>query len=147
MKLPASYDKNRYERRSSDTEPTEANMVRLLDEWSLKWKHKGRTRAVGLGAYEKYCTLGLYAHGGISGIISRASNDENACRAINHFLRARFPGKTWTYAVTLGSFTGGRIWVENENGDAPEEVNMKTKVRSLIGSWHDMTSRSLSHTT
>ena len=34
------------------TEPTEANMVRLLDEWSLKWNHKGRTRAVGLGAYE-----------------------------------------------------------------------------------------------
>ena len=36
------------------TEPTEANMVRLLDEWSLKWKQKGRIRAVGLGAYEKY---------------------------------------------------------------------------------------------
>ena len=54
------------------TEPTEANMVRLLDEWSLKWKHKGRTRAVGLGAYEKYCTPCLYAHGGTSGI-SRAS--------------------------------------------------------------------------
>ena len=60
------------------TEPTEANMVRLLDEWSLKWKQKGRARAVGLGAYEKYCTPGLYAHGGTSGI-SRASNDENAC--------------------------------------------------------------------
>ena len=136
-------------------------MVRLLDEWSLKWKHKGRTRAVGPGAYEKYCALGLYAHGGISGI-SRASNDENACRAINHFLRARFPGKTWTsiailcnpkmglhrdllnlkghpnHAVTLGAFTGGRVWVEDENGDAAEEVNMKTKVRSLIGSWHDI---------
>ena len=136
-------------------------MVRLLDEWSLKWKHKGRTRAVGLGAYEKYCTPGLYAHGGTSGI-SRASNDENACRAINHFLRARFPGKTWTsiailcnpkmglhrdllnlrghpnHAVALGSFTGGRVWVEDENGDAAEEVNMKTKVRSLIGSWHDI---------
>ena len=82
------------------TEPTEANMVRLLDEWSLKWKHKGRTRAVGLGAYENYCTLGLYAHGGISGI-SRASNDENACRTINHFLRARFPGKTWTSIAIL----------------------------------------------
>ena len=68
-------------------------MVRLLDEWSLKWKQKGRIRAVGLGTYEKYCTPGLYAHGGTSGI-SRASNDENACRAINHFLRARFPGKT-----------------------------------------------------
>ena len=127
-------------------------MVRLLDEWSLKWKHKGRTRAVGPGAYEKYCTLGLYAHGGISGI-SRASNDENACRAINHFLRARFPGKTWTsiailcnpkmglhrdllnlkghpnHAVTLGAFTGGRVWVEDENGDAAEEVRMTARGR------------------
>ena len=59
------------------SEPTEANLVHLLDEWPTKWKHKGRTRAVGPGAYEKYCTLGLYAHGGISGI-SRASNDESA---------------------------------------------------------------------
>ena len=79
----------------------------------------------------------------------------------NHFLRARFPGKTWTsiailcnpkmglhrdllnlrghpnHAVVLGSFTN-RVWVEDENGDAAEEVNMKTKVRSLIGSWHDI---------
>ena len=128
---------------------------------------KGANRAVGLGAYEKYCIPGLYAHGGTSGI-SRASNDENACRAINHFLRARFPGKTWTsiailcnpkmglhrdllnlrghsnHAVALGSFTGGRVWVEDENGDAAEEVNMKTKVRSSDPGTTYMTSRLLS---
>ena len=47
------------------SEPTEANLVHLLDEWSRKWKHKRRTSAVGPGAYEKYCALGLYARGGI----------------------------------------------------------------------------------
>ena len=166
MKPPASHNKQ-FEMSAEllaaavHLEPTEANLVLLLDEWSTKWKHKGRTRAVGPGAYEKYCTLGLYAHGGISGI-SRASNDESACRAVNHFLRSRFPGKTWTsiailcnpkmglhrdllnlrghsnYAITLGSFTGGRVWIEDENGDAPAEVQMKSKIRALIGSWHDI---------
>ena len=38
---------------------------------------------------------------------------------------------------SLSAFTGGRAWVEDENGDAAE-VNMKTKVRSLIGFWHDV---------
>ena len=142
-------------------EPTEASLVRLLDEWSSKWKHKGRTRAVGPGAYQKYCTLGLYAHGPISGI-SRASNDEDDCRAVNHFLRSRFPGKTWTsiailcnpkmglhrdlmnleghlnHALTLGSFSGGRVWVENENGNASEQVQVRTKVRTITGAWHDI---------
>ena len=65
-------------------EPTEANLVHLLDNWSAGWKHKGRTRAIGPGADEKYCTLGLYAHGGIAGI-SKASDDEEACSAVNHF--------------------------------------------------------------
>ena len=143
------------------SDPSEANLVHLLDEWSSIWKRKGRTRAVGPGACEKYCTLGLYAHGGVSGI-SRASDHEDACKAVNHFLRNRFPGKTWTsiailcnpkmglhrdllnlkghpnHAITLGSFTGGRVWVENENGDAPAEVQLRTKTRALIGSWHDI---------
>ena len=104
MKLSASHNKQ-FEMSAElaaavHSEPTEANLVLLLDEWSTKWKHKGRTRAVGPGAYEKYCTLGLYAHGGISGI-SRASNDESACRAVNHFFRSRFPGKTWTSIAIL----------------------------------------------
>ena len=116
---------------------------------------------MGPGAYKKYCTLGLYAHGGVSGI-TRASSDENACRAVNHFLLSRFPGKIWTsiailcnpkmglhrdlmnlkghmnHAVTLGSFSGERVWVEDENGDAPEKVEIKTKTRALLGTWHDI---------
>ena len=42
------------------------------------------------------------------------------------------------HAVTLGSFSGGCVWVEDENGDAPEKVQMKTKTRALIGTWHDI---------
>ena len=30
------------------------------------------------------------------------------------------------------------MWVEDENGDAPAKVQMKTKTRALIGSWHDV---------
>ena len=163
LNLPASNVKTMIERQVTAVcqDPSEANLVQLLDAWSLEWKHKGRVRAVGPGAFEKYCTLGLYAHGGISGI-SRASNAEDACPTVNHFLKSRFPGKTWTsiailcnpkmglhrdltnlkghmnHAITLGSFSGGRVWVEDENGDAPEKVEMKTRTRALIGTWHDI---------
>ena len=53
-------------------EPSEANLVRLLDLWSGEWKHLGRTRAVGPGAYEKYCTLGFFGHGGCAASPQRA---------------------------------------------------------------------------
>ena len=46
-------------------EPSEANLVRLLDLWSMGWKHQVRTRVVGSGAFEKYCTLGFFGHGGV----------------------------------------------------------------------------------
>ena len=81
-------------------EPTEAHLVHLLDEWSVGWKRKGRTRAIGSGAYEKYCTLGLYAHGGVAGI-SRASDEESMCLAVNHFLKNRFPDASWTSIAIL----------------------------------------------
>ena len=80
--------------------PSEANLVYLLDRWSCKWKHKGRTREIGPGAFEKYATLGLSAHGGIAGI-SRTSDDKEICVAVNPFLRNRFPGKTWTSIAIL----------------------------------------------
>ena len=166
LNLPASNGKTMIERQATSVcqDPSEASLAQLLDVWSLGWKHQGRVRAVGPGAYEKYCTLGLYAHGGISGI-TRAPNDEDACRTVNHFLKSRFPGKTWTsitilcnlkmglhrdlmnlkghmnHAITLGSFSGRRVWVEDENGDASEKVEMKTKTRALIGTWHDIHDR------
>ena len=39
--------------RNATEEPSEANLVKLLDLWSADWKHRGRTRAVGPGAYER----------------------------------------------------------------------------------------------
>ena len=42
------------------------------------------------------------------------------------------------HAITLGSFSGGRVWVEDENGSCPAEVKLRTKTRSLMGTWHDI---------
>ena len=42
------------------------------------------------------------------------------------------------HAITLGSFSGGRVWVEDENGSFPAEVKLRTKTRSLMGTWHDI---------
>ena len=147
--------------------PSEQNLVKLLDAWSRGWKHKGRVRAVGPGAYEKYCTLGLYGHGGIVGI-SRMSDDEAICKAVNVFLHDRFPGGSWTsiailcnpkmglhrdirnmigrpnHAITLGNFTGGRVWVEDGAGESPAQVMIKDKPQRLRGTWHDIHDSGLS---
>ena len=56
---------------------SEHNLVALLDKWSTCWKHRGRTRAIGPHAYEKYSTLGFFGHGGVFGI-SRASQMKQA---------------------------------------------------------------------
>ena len=62
---------------------SEHNLVVLLDKWSTCWKHRGRIRAIGPFAYEKYSTLGFYGHGGVFGI-SKASEMKQACLAVIH---------------------------------------------------------------
>ena len=118
--------------------PSEEHLVALLDQWSPQWKWRGRQRAIGAGAYERYCTLGLYAFGGNAPNVSKASSMKEACMAINHFMRHRFPNGTWTsiavllnpriglhrdmqnmvgklnHAIALGSFSGGRVWIEDD---------------------------------
>ena len=54
--------------------PSEERLVALLDQWSLQWTWRGRQRAIGAGAYERYCTLGLYAFGGNAPNVSKASS-------------------------------------------------------------------------
>ena len=127
--------------RNATEEPTEANLVKLL-EWSAGWKHRGRTRAVGPGAYERYATLGLFGHGGVVGV-SNATGLREACIAVNRFLRTRFPDGTWSsiavlfnprmglhrdiqnmpghsnHALALGEYTGGRVWIEDDEGGLP----------------------------
>ena len=137
---------------------SEHNLVVLLDKWSARWKHRGRTRAIGPHAYEKYCTLGFHGHGGVFGI-SKASEMKRACMAVNHFLRERFPSKTWTsitvlynpsmplhrdilnmighanHAVALGNFLEGRVWIEDENGQATTVLETKNGQKLLRGTW------------
>ena len=84
--------------RNATEEPSEANLVRLLD--LADWKRRGRTRAVGPGAYERYATLGLFGHGGVVGV-SNATGLREACAAVNGFLRSRFPSGTWTSIAVL----------------------------------------------
>ena len=142
--------------------PSEDNVVRMLDLWSPEWKHRGRQRAIGSGSYEQYCTLGIFAFGGNEPSLSKASVNKEACIALNHFLRIRFSNATWTsiavvlnpriglhrdilnmigtpnHATALGCFTGGRIWVEDDEGTSPEVRVMKHKNHQLWGSWLDM---------
>ena len=135
---------------------SEHNLVALLDNWSTRWKHRGRTRAIGPHAYEKYSTLGFFGHGGVFGI-SRASEMKKKCIAVNHFLRERFPNQTWTsiavlynpsmplhrdilnmighanHAITLGNFMEGRVWIEDENGQATALLETKSGQKLLRG--------------
>ena len=72
--------------------PEEEHVVALLDLWSPQWTWRGRQRGIGSGAYERYCTLGLFAHGG---------NAPSVTIAVNRFLRDRFPNGTWTSIAVL----------------------------------------------
>ncbi|CAE7201940.1 unnamed protein product [Symbiodinium sp. CCMP2592] len=106
--------------RNATEEPTEANLVRLLDLWSADWKHRGRTRAVGPGAYERYATLGLFGHGGVVGA------------AVNGFLKSRFPWHLHRH------YAGGRVWIEDDEGDSTAWLADKKGGRELRGRWLDM---------
>ena len=95
----------------------------------------------GPGAYDRYATPGLFGHGGVVGV-SNATRLREACNAVNGFLRGRFPNGTWTsitvlfnphmglhrdiqnmprhsnHALALGDYTGGRVWIEDDDGDS-----------------------------
>ena len=142
-------------------EPSEANLVRLLDLWSMEWKHQVRTRVVGPGAFEKYCTLGFFGHGGVCGV-SNATGKREGCTAVNHFLKSRFRNGTWTsiavlfnprmglhrdiqnmaghlnHALALGNYAGGRVWIEDDEGDSAAWLPTKKGERELRGRWLDM---------
>ncbi|OLQ01644.1 hypothetical protein AK812_SmicGene15600 [Symbiodinium microadriaticum] len=147
--------------------PSEERLVALLDQWSLQWTWRGRQRAIGAGAYERYCTLGLYAFGGNAPNVSKASSMKEACIAVNRFMRHRFPHGTWTsiavllnpriglhrdmqnmvgklnHAITLGTFNGGRVWIEDNEGTSIETTTKNGKVRELKGTWIDIHGRVL----
>ena len=114
--------------RDATEKPSEANLVRLLDLWSAGWKHRGRTRAVGPGAYERYATLGLFGHGGVVGVW----NATGLHRDIQNM-----PGHS-NHALALGDYTGGRVWIEDDGGDSTAWLADKKGGRELRGRWLDM---------
>ena len=109
------------------------------------------------GADERYATLGLFGHGGVVGV-SNATGLREACAAVNSFLRSRFPSGSWTsiavlfnprmglhrdiqnmpghsnHALALGEYTGGRVWIEDDEGDSTAWLADKKGGRELRGS-------------
>ena len=81
---------------------------------------------------------------------------------MNRFLRTRFPDGTWTsiavlfnprmglrrdiqnmpghsnHALALGEYTGGRVWIEDDEGDSTARLEDKKGGRELRGRWLDM---------
>ena len=117
-------------------EPSEANLVQLLDLRSADWKHPGRTRAVGPRAWHATSTAPwLFGHGGLVGSpMPRACGQ--ACAAVNHFLKSRFPNGTWTsIAVLFNPRMGLHRDIQNmiDEGDATALV--AGKFASVILAW------------
>ena len=42
------------------------------------------------------------------------------------------------HAIALGSFSGGRVWIEDDEGTSMEKLSKNGKVRELKGSWVDI---------
>ena len=97
---------------------------------------------------EKYCTLGLFGHGGILGISKAFATHE----AVNHVLMNRFATalkiQTWTsrhiqnmlgllnHANAVGSFSGVLVWVEDEHGKS--KAQLRDGIREHNGTWVNM---------
>ena len=103
----------------------------------------------------------VFGHGGVVGV-SNATSLREACIAVNRFLRTRFPDGTWSsiavlfnprmglhrdiqnmpghsnHALALGKYTGGRVWIEDDEGDSPAWLEDKKGGRELRGRWLDM---------
>ena len=133
--------------RNATEEPSEANLVKLLDLWSTGWKHRGRTRAVGPGAYERYATLGLFRHGGVVGVSNATGRfPQGTWSSIAVLFNPRMglhrdiqnmPGHS-NHALALGDYTGGRVWIEDDEGDCTAWLADKKGGRELRGRWLDM---------
>ena len=142
------------------SKPNEANTVRLLDEWSSIWKREGRTRAVGSWSVRKVLKPWTMLMEALLTSREHLMLKMLAEQSINHFLRSRFPAKPglpsrffatqkWGFIETFfelerasksrihtGSFSEGRVWVENKNGNAPAQVQIKTSFESFGSCWH-----------
>ena len=89
---------------------SEHNLVVLLDKWSARWKHRGRTRA--WTSITVLYNPSMPLHRDILNMIGHA----------NH-------------AVALGNFLEGRVWIEDENGQATTVLETKNGQKLLRGTW------------
>ena len=95
-------------------------------------------------------TLGVYRHGGLVGVSGETWSRPCMTRYLNTFLRARcnaagYESPTWTslhitdlgagphkdtsnkpgtfnYAISVGDFANGELWIENPHGQVPAQV-------------------------
>ena len=87
---------------------------------------------------------------------------------VSRMFRERFPSQTWTsiavlynpsmplhrdilnmighanHAITLGNFMEGRVWIEDENGQATALLETKSGQKLLRGTWVDMHDKAVS---
>ena len=140
--------------RNATEEPSEANLVKLLDLWSAGWKRRGRTRAVGPGAYERYATLGLFRARGCGRRLERdgpvgslhrrepLSADPLPGRHLDVHRRAfqsphgsapRHPehARALESCAGSGEYTGGRVWIEDDEGGSTAWLEDKKGGREL----------------
>ena len=121
---------------------TEHNLVALLDKWSTCWST--------VAALEPSVRMLMKS--------LSASLDTAASLACLE----RLPNQTWTsiavlynpsmllhrdilnmighanHAITLGNFMEGRVWIEDENGQATALLETKSGQKLLRGTWVDM---------
>ena len=101
----------------------------------------------------KYDVYGQYTHGGMSGVTKRTESNKQFVRYINEFLTRRGArGPRSSFAITsgarlayhrdshnvgqnyvnLGDFSGGQVWVEEENGPDIRQVAPRKRVRGRL---------------
>ena len=115
----------------------------------------------GAGGLREIRNSGTIRARGVVGV-SNATGLREACIAVNRFLKSRFPDGTWTsiavlfnprmglhrdiqnmpghsnHALALGEYTGGRVWIEDDEGDSTAWLEDKKGGRELRGRWLDM---------
>ncbi|CAE7681717.1 unnamed protein product [Symbiodinium necroappetens] len=114
-------------RRNTTQEPSEANLVRLLDLWSADWKHRGRTRAVGPGLRRRERLRSRFPNGSWTSIAALFNPRMGLHRDIQNM------AGHLNHALALGDDTGGRVWIEDDDGDSTALGG-----RELRGKWLDM---------
>ena len=131
--------------RNATEKPSEANLARLLDLWSADWKHRGRTFRARRGG------RGLQCHGPAGGLRSRQRLSPQPLSEAHLDVHRRalqprmglhrdiqnMPGHL-NHALALGDYTGGRVWIEDHEGDSTAWLADKKRERELRGRWLDM---------